>query len=377
MGQQVNIEKIPQEQDDYYSDDDIFNINSWGADLSFRELITMFKEGELSKPELQRYYVWDKSEASRFIESLLLGLPVPSIFLAKGKREQKLIIDGYQRIMTVYDYVRGVFSKDNKVFKLSNTEKINSRWRGKAFSELEEHEQRRINSSTIHAIIFEQRHPKDGDTSLYQIFERINTTGRTLTTQEIRNCAYPGSFNKLLFELNKTKEWRELFGSEEVDNRMRDIEFILRFIALDISDLEALLQKQKMISMKKFLNDFMGSKESEDKINLDNWQQNFAKTIAYIHKNIGAHAFQNISIKDQGKYVNRFHPTIFDAIACATSIALRKMPDLDIPNLEEKRVALLKMPQFADLIYVRTTNVDRILARIGMALKYLFNIDNE
>lgn len=377
MGKEVKVERIQTEVGDFYSDDDIFNITSWGADLSFRELITMYKEGELAKPELQRYYVWDKHEASKFIESLLFGLPVPSIFLARGKREQKLIVDGYQRIMTVYDYVRGIFSKDNKVFKLSNTARINSRWRGKAFSELEEHERRRINSSTIHAIIFEQRHPKDSDTSLYQIFERINTTGRTLTTQEIRNCAYQGLFNTLLFDLNKTKEWRELFGSEEVDSRMRDIEFILRFIAIAESDLEALRKEQRQISMKKFLNDFMGSSKSKNQNNLDKWRSNFIKTIEYIHKNIGVHAFHNIASKDHGKYVNRFHPTIFDAVACATSIALEKVPDINVPDLEKKRLKLLATEKFMDLIYIRTTNVDRMRDRITMALKYLFNIKNE
>ena len=99
------IEEIQSEIDDDYSDDSLFNISSWGADLSFRELISMYEEDELVKPELQRKYVWDKVEASRFIESILLGLPVPSIFLAQSG-SQKLIVDGYQRIMTVYDYMR-------------------------------------------------------------------------------------------------------------------------------------------------------------------------------------------------------------------------------------------------------------------------------
>lgn len=61
------IEIIEEEQNDSYSNDDLYNINSWGADLSFRELITMYDEGELQKPELQRNYVWDKVEASRFM----------------------------------------------------------------------------------------------------------------------------------------------------------------------------------------------------------------------------------------------------------------------------------------------------------------------
>ena len=147
------IEFINEENDDYYTDDSMFNISSWGADLSFREIISMYDEDELVKPELQRKYVWDKVEASRFIESLLMGLPVPSIFLAQSG-SQKLIVDGYQRIMTVYDYVNGIFSTDKKIFKLSNSEKINKRWRNKAFKELTSDEKRKIRSTTIHAIVF-------------------------------------------------------------------------------------------------------------------------------------------------------------------------------------------------------------------------------
>ena len=163
------IEEIQSEIDDDYSDDSLFNISSWGADLSFRELISMYEEDELVKPELQRKYVWDKVEASRFIESILLGLPVPSVFLAQSG-SQKLIVDGYQRIMTVYDYIRGIFSTDKKVFRLSNSEKINARWRNKAFSELSTDDQRKIKSTTIHAIIFEQKKPENDGTSLYQVF---------------------------------------------------------------------------------------------------------------------------------------------------------------------------------------------------------------
>src|SRR5687767_371077 len=130
------IQTNKDEDNDYYSDDDLFKIASWGADLSFRELIQRYQDNELVKPELQRKYVWDRTEASRFIDSLLLGLPVPSIFLAKTVDEKLLIVDGYQRIMTVYDYVRGIFSGDGKVFKLSKTDKINVKWGGKAFTEL-------------------------------------------------------------------------------------------------------------------------------------------------------------------------------------------------------------------------------------------------
>ena len=213
------------EEEESFSNDDLFNINSWGADLSFRELISMYNENDLVKPDLQRKYVWSIEEASRLIDSILLGLPIPSIFLAKKeekrlifvrmrirgdnvnirtdrliirtiKEEKRLIIDGYQRIKTVYDYVTGIFEKNGKVFKLANSKIINERWRGKAFVELSEDEQRRIRNTTIHAIIFEQKKPCN-DSGMYQIFERINTSGRTLSSQEIRNCIYYGNYNNI------------------------------------------------------------------------------------------------------------------------------------------------------------------------------------
>ncbi len=288
------VEEPTEEINEEYSNDDLFNITSWGADLSFRELITMYKEGELIKPELQRKYIWKKPEASRFIESLLLGLPVPSIFLAEQKDETKLIIDGYQRIMTVYDFVRGIFSQDDKTFKLTNSDKINERWRGKSFNELSELEQRKIKKSTIHAIIFVQNHPKEDDTSLYQVFERINTTGKSLTAQEIRNCIYQGSMNNLLFKLNEDVNWRTLLGKNEVDARMLDMEFILRFFALQDSSI--IKTEKKQISLKQHLNTFMG-RVTEGKTRVDS--DSFIKVMALINHKIGENAFQNWSTEQK------------------------------------------------------------------------------
>ena len=227
---EVNLMEEIRDEVDSYSDDSLYNITSFGTDLSFREIVTMYKEGDLEKPELQRKYVWTKNEASRFVDSILLGLPVPSIFLAKNKEGKRLIVDGYQRIMTIYDYMEGIFSGDNKVFKLSNTENINQRWRGKAYSELTDEQRRIIRTSPIHAIIFEQKQPQN-DTGMYQIFERINTSGRVLKPQEIRNCVYHGKFNKFLMELNKLPIWRKILKSDVEDSRMADIELILRFFA--------------------------------------------------------------------------------------------------------------------------------------------------
>lgn len=369
-----NIVPIASEQDDFYSDDDLYNITSWGADLSFREIITMYDEGELVKPELQRKYVWDKTEASRFIDSLLLGLPVPSIFFAKKNDEKKLIVDGYQRIMTVYDYVRGIFSTDNKVFKLSNSKKINERWRGKAFKELNDNDQRKIKSTTIHAIIFEQKKPKNDDTSMFQIFERINTSGRTLFSQEIRNCIYQGSLNTLLISLNKNNTWRELYGLKEEDSRMRDMEYILRFFALSSEDIK--YKSSIQISLKKYLNDFMGDHQYAKDDEIESFKNKFINTIEFIYEKFKGSAFHNIS-KDNNLFINRFHPTIFDAISIATLFARSRNNNIITNNIQENRIRLLKDSNFKTFISERTTNIENINGRISLALKYLFDMKYE
>jgi hypothetical protein len=372
-----NIFEIEDEVNDSYSNDDLYNINSWGADLSFRELITMYDEEELLKPELQRYYVWEKPEASRFIESILLGLPVPSIFLANTKNDKKLIIDGYQRIMTVYDFVKkGIWRKDGKTFKLSNTDKINERYRGKAFNELSDQDQRRIRSTTIHAIVFEQKAPNDNDTSLYQVFERINTGGRALLPQEIRNCVNQGEFNALLFELNENLNWRKLFGKSEKDSRMRDMEFILRFLALDTDFIKQ--NEASTISLKKYLNEFMGSNSSQTPHTIEQRREKFNTVMDFVLHNIGENAFFNITAGDETKIRKRFYPTIFDSICPAIAIAIRQLGDqIPIQNLEEKRLALLKDEDYKKYISEGTMQSSHIHGRINLALNYLFDISYE
>jgi uncharacterized protein with ParB-like and HNH nuclease domain len=373
---EISMVTIPKgENEDSYSNDDIFNITSWGADMSFRELITMYEQDELLKPELQRKYVWDKAEASRFIESILLGLPVPSIFLAKTKEDNRLIIDGFQRIMTVFDYVKGIFSQDGKIFKLLNTDKLNERWRGKAFVELNDTEQKRIKNTTIHAIIFEQKVYSEKDTSLFQIFERINTSGRTLKPQEIRNCVYQGKFNTLLFELNKLPSWRELFGLKIEEPRMLDLEFITRFFALSRNEIKA--STTNRISLKKELNEYMGSKELENEAIIDSRRKDFIKTIDTIFTLFGKDAFHNIS-KDNSKVTPKFHPAVFDSIAIATSFAIANGIDVTtIQNLKDKRLTLLKDTDYKKYVTERTTDILHINGRINKASTILFNISYE
>lgn len=364
------------EENESYSDDALFNINSWGADMSFRELITMYDEDELVKPELQRKYVWTKDEASRFIDSILLGLPVPSIFLAKVG-EQKLIIDGYQRILTVYDYVRGIFSGDGKIFRLSNSEVINERWRGKAFAELSTDEQKRIRSSTIHAIIFEQKHPQD-DTGMYQIFERINASGRILKSQEIRNCVYHGKFNTFIMDLNKHPSWRKLYGSKEEDSRMADVELVLRFFAI-FNFYRDNTVTVKQIALKKYLNDYMNLMNRAADDTLEKYKSVFTESMDLIYHLLGPNAFRNLTKITEKKpiqeFANAFHPAIFDAIGQAAAYVVEHKITIDnTRDFEAAHKSLLNNDEFKDCVSIRTTNVDKIRKRIALSLRFIFGV---
>lgn len=367
------IDEIKEETTSY-SDDSLFNITSFGTDMSFRELITMYEEGDLEKPEMQRNYVWNKNEASRFIDSVLLGLPVPSIFLAKTDDEKRLIVDGYQRIMTVYDYVkRGVFGGDGKSFALSNSENINEKWRGKTFQELQPEEQRKIRNSPIHAIVFEQKEPKD-DTGMYQIFERINTSGRSLKPQEIRNCVYHGAFNKLLIELNKNQYWRKIYNDTIPDARMTDIELILRLFAF------AYFSKQKevqinQINLVKYLNQFMKRNSSFEIVGMEESKAEFIEIVQFLFESCGTIIFRNGKYDgEKVEFAKKINPAIADSVYAATQF-VRKKTGLDkfvSRDLSNRYDILIRNEDYQDAVSKRTTNTEKIKKRINLATEILY-----
>lgn len=375
------IDEIKEEQEEY-SDDSLFNITSFGTDLSFRELITMYDEGDLEKPELQRHYVWDKKEASRFIDSILLGLPVPSIFLAKTEDDRRLIVDGYQRIMTIYDYAkRGIFGGDGKAFDLSKSEIINERWRGKTFNELSVSEQRKIRNTPIHAIVFEQKEPRDDDSGMYQIFERINTSGRSLKPQEIRNCINHGEFNQLLMELNKNQVWRKLyspFDSKE-DSRMADVELILRLFAFSyLTKMEEINAKQ--INLVRYLNTFMKRNKDFGLISKEECIFVFTSLMGFFSRAFDGNLFRNGKQEETDfTFVRRINPAIFDSVCSATVFCLKvgKLIEFNDIYLMEKYKQLLEDQDYQRVISQRTTNVDNIKERISIAASILYGINYE
>ena len=277
--------------------------------------------------------------------------------------------------MTVRDFVRGIFSGDERSFALSKTDKVNIRWQGKHFSELTEAEQRRIRNTTIHAIIFaQQKEPQNEDTSLFQVFERINTSGRTLTAQEIRNCVAQGPFNKLLIKLNDNPTWRDLFGLPTPDLRMRDMEFILRFFALSSEDYKN--GTQERLSLRKFLDIYMRKHSALSEVEQANMEERFVESIKAASILFGNSAFHNISPSDSTRLVQKFSPTVFDSILIAIDSAIRR--GISNPeNPAQRKLILLQDERYKFVISQETMRRTSINDRINKASNFIFGVEYE
>ena len=192
--------------------------------------------------------------------------------------------------------------------------------------------------------------------------------------QEIRNCVYQGRINDLLFELNSTRDWRLLVGAEE-DSRMRDMEFILRFFALQPEETNAI--DKERISLKKHLNQFMKRNSSASEAEINSFRDCFLNTTKVIAETWGESAFHNISPSDPARLVKKFSPTIFDSLSVATAVAIKKGKGLAQGVPEENRRLLLQDENYRIAISKETMTKESITNRIFLALKYLYGIDHE
>lgn len=231
--------ELEQEQniEDISSEDEVaparYDITSYGIDFDIEGVVKRVTRGDIYIPKFQRNFIWKMPESSRFIESLLLGLPVPGIFLAQDPETNKmLVIDGQQRLLSLKFFYDGYFNPkegatSKRIFKLA---KVQDPYDRLTYEELQEKDRINLDNCVIHATVVKQDSPSDDDTSIYHIFERLNSGGRKLTSQEIREAIYDGEFLNLIGELNKHKAWRNIFGAP--NDRMRDHELIIRFFAM-------------------------------------------------------------------------------------------------------------------------------------------------
>lgn len=281
---------LPKESDERQADLVEYDVTSSPNDFNVSTLISFIERGSIIIPRYQRNYVWDKRRASKLIESLILGLPIPQLFLYQEDKNRYSILDGQQRLLTIYFFYKMRFPRSGKraflresyaefnsfadevlanndyfsefsLFFGRDVEGQNNPLQGEKYETLGD-KQMSLDLRTVRCVIIKQNEPNEADSSsVFEIFDRLNTGGVNLKPQQIRSNIYHSLFYDLIHELNKNKLWRNLLGKPNLDDNSRDEELILRMLGMMVYGPD-----EYRPSMTQFLNRFSQYMKQLDKL---------------------------------------------------------------------------------------------------------------
>ena len=329
-----------------------YRIASYGIDFDVEGLVRRINEEDIFVPDFQRGFVWNLKQASQFIESLLLGLPVPGIFLTMQPETEKLmVIDGQQRLKTLQYYYSGRFGEGEDVFTLRG---VNPAFEGKRYGDLRQPDRRRLDNSLFHATITRQLFPDDGMSSVFHIFQRLNSTGQRLTPQEIRQAIYRGTLLDSIREANANEDWRTIFG--RVNPRQKDQELILRFWAMYVN------VGNYAAPMLGFLNDFADQHRNPGTQFLDEGVRLFTAVVRAFNDALGNRAFRTEGTR-------QLNAAVFDSM----SVGLARRINLDQgfavspEKLRQAHDALLHDDEYVATVAGGTAQAAAVQTRIKKA----------
>ncbi|MBC6438960.1 MAG: DUF262 domain-containing protein [Rhodospirillales bacterium] len=333
-----------------------YDIANYPSDYTLSVIHEMWKNDDIEIPEFQRNFVWTIKQSSLLIESFLKGLPVPQLFFYIDDQHKNLVIDGQQRVMSIVYFLEGYFGPENQtgrrqVFRLTGLDET-SPYHRKTFADLSESLQRKFKSRVLRVVNIRQMKPEGKNTSMFHIFERLNTGGTPLRPQEIRNCVFSGDIVDRLKELNEDKNWRNVIGKANIDKHQRDVEMVLRVLAL--ADGHMNYQKP----MKEFLNKYMDS-------NRNGTSKEFRK----LHKDFLC--VTEILDEHGGKRVFHVHGPInraaMDCIFASMLIHLDRREDWS--KLSSQIEQLYKNEEFRSCIFSNTSDPNIVKKRMEIALE--------
>jgi len=377
--------------EDYADNSDPFQISEYDItstpnDFNVMTLFSFIESGAVKIPGFQRNFVWDIARSSKLIESLILGLPVPQIFLYEQARNNFLVIDGQQRLMSIYYFVkkrfprkemrvqlREIFDKEGKIpeeilhddqyfqqFNLKLPEKIpgvKSIFKNLNYSTLGEYKTQ-FDLRPLRNIIVKQNTPDGDDSSMYEIFNRLNTGGINLRPQEIRTSMYHSAFYEMLYRLNNLPGTRKILGNQEPDLHVKDIEIILRGFAMLI-DIENYIP-----SMVKFLNQF-SKKCKDNNADQNGYLQKLYESFLQSCSDLPQEAFFNRSNSrfNIALYESIFYAACYNAFQSRTFIVGKINID-SINNLKNDN-------RFSQAAAEGTTKLTNVKIRLELALNTL------
>ncbi|MBK3735769.1 DUF262 domain-containing protein [Azospirillum brasilense] len=283
-------------------------IDFYMTEYSVELLAQKMGEGDFVIPEYQRAFTWEPQRKSRFIESLIMGLPIPFLFFWEMESGKLEIVDGSQRLRTLHEYILGGF-------ELTSLEELPS-LSGTRFSDLSESRQRKIRNRSIRGIVLNEH---ADDQARFDMFERINTGSKVANTAEVRRGALRGPFQDLVIELSKSPLLAELAPvSGKSEKEKIPEELVSRFFAYG-DGLDGYRD-----SPSRFIFDYtkmMNERMMQDVQMVEEYRERFNSTLQFIKR-----AFPNGFRKSASASTT---PRVrFEAIAIGSYLALKDRPEL-------------------------------------------------
>lgn len=333
-----------------------YDIATYPSDFTLSGIFEMCNNQDITIPEFQREFVWSIRQSSLLIESFLLGLPVPPVFFYIDEENKNLVIDGQQRILTIKFFFEGFFGFENyqgkrTVFRLEGLDD-KSPFSKKCFSDLDDSDQRKLKSTVLRAINIRQLAPRGENTSIYHIFERLNTGGTPLKPQEIRNVVFRGEIVRKLRELNDNEYWKKILGKNTKDKHQQDVELILRIFALSRKSRE--YEKP----MKEYLNKTMERNKNGDTPEFLEFAQLFPQTAQLIIEKLDRKPFH---------LRGPLNSAVLDSVFCTLLDNLNKIPS----DLVNRFASLKENVHFNSLTRSSTTDTNVVRERFKLVKSFL------
>lgn len=299
-----------------------------GLDMSLGEIMRIYERGELIiRPEYQRLYRWDESKRTRFIESLILGIPIPPIFVFTDEKGRWELIDGLQRLSTIFHYA-GILQDENRKlippFTPSGTKLLPSldglRWLPVDDDEntaLPMSIRLDVERTRIRVEILKR---ESDQRAKYELFQRLNTGGAKLSEQEVRNCVLV-MLNKEMFKklesASKNADFIQCTAQTEKSvSEQRPIELLLRFLAYRYKEYD------QKIDVHDWLDEVAIDIATDDDYDIDSELDIFARIFDALGKSLGSDSFKKY---ENGNFVRGFLISAYEAITHGMSKKIDKV----------------------------------------------------
>ncbi|MGM0478497.1 MAG: DUF262 domain-containing protein [Bacteroidota bacterium] len=296
-------------------------IHTENLSMSIGEIMSMYSDGDLDiHPEFQRFYRWSNHQKTKLIESILLNIPIPSIFVAQRSDGIWDVVDGLQRLSTIFEFIGLLKDADDKPvtpLQLEDTKFLPSLNRkvwgtGDEESSFSEIQKRYFKRSRLNFVIIQK---ESDSSSKYELFQRLNTGGSSLTPQEVRNCFLIMSDDRYFERLKELSEYEPFINTINISDKnieeQYDKELVSRFLVLKdiepteiktVGDLSAFLDD-------KIIEFFESNIESWSKV-----EDLFKRTFDLLHKNVGEKAFRRYNLESSSFY-GGFIVSAFEMVA--------------------------------------------------------------